>query len=299
MSAATERMSSCQQLAADAPTDRVLKRREAARKKRESTSTDERNAIRQAARKRKREREVGPLDSWDNLGGDAVVAPAARSDAAVAIAPCFTTSHATGASSTLASAVPLLPATSPVEETPHLAHTAAIATSAAVTASDADACVGPWEERERAFVSEERQRRVRKAVTALLDVFAADCTKCAKYRQHVEQWERDLDPLAATLAPLPSALKKAGERLPAIPMAIRKARDAFVDEIVETRHSCRIWGKDRFTRARMPNLGGGKPTVEPSVHMSLTSAVRLARPPAAGAVRRTLAWLFCTSCTLD
>ena len=61
---------------------------------------DEHNAIRRGERKRKREREVG----WDNLGGEAI-APASE-----------------------------------VEETPHLAHTAAAATSAAVTASDG-ACV--------------------------------------------------------------------------------------------------------------------------------------------------------------
>ena len=71
---------------------------------------------------------------------------------------------------------------------------------------------------------------VRAAVSALQDALGPG-RKCATYLGHVEQWERDFNQTAGTLAPFPEVLKKAGQRLPAMPAAIREARDAFKREI--------------------------------------------------------------------
>ena len=75
---------------------------------------------------------------------------------------------------------------------------------------------------------------VRAAVSALQDALGPG-RKCATYLGHVEQWERDFNQTAGTLAPFPEVLRKAGQRLPAMPAAIREARDAFKREIADQR----------------------------------------------------------------
>ena len=75
---------------------------------------------------------------------------------------------------------------------------------------------------------------VRAAVSALQDALGPG-RKCATYLGHVKQWERDFNQTAGTLAPFPEVLRKAGQRLPAMPAAICEARDAFVREIADQR----------------------------------------------------------------
>ena len=73
----------------------------------------------------------------------------------------------------------------------------------------------------------ERMRLVRAAVAALAEALGEPST----YREHAEQWERELDFAAGKLAPFSAAMRKVGQRLPFAPPAIREARDAFVEAI--------------------------------------------------------------------
>ena len=73
----------------------------------------------------------------------------------------------------------------------------------------------------------ERMRLVRAAVAALAEALGEPST----YREHAEQWERELDFAAAKLKLFPTAMRMAGQRLPFAPPAIREARDAFVEAI--------------------------------------------------------------------
>ena len=95
-------------------------------------------------------------------------------------------------------------------------------------------CVAEWRAAGACETPRHVTQAVRAAVSALQDALGPG-RKCATYLGHVEQWERDFNQTAGALAPFPEVLRKAGQRLPAMPAAIREARDAFKREIADQR----------------------------------------------------------------
>ena len=230
--------------AAAEPTERVLKRRASAQATRKAMSKETRNAARQAWRKRKRERAAlqsaqaaGPFAGRDNVSledlasaadlaliGGARALPEAGSahfphppqQRACAptrgYAPC-----ASPAPSPLRGALEGATDQGPSAEQDHTEPLSTVAPCGSCRCCST--CV---------------TQAVRAAVSALQDALGPG-RKCATYLGHVEQWERDFNQTAGTLAPFPEVLRKAGQRLPAMPAAIREARDAFKREIADQR----------------------------------------------------------------